>query len=93
MDQDVLVEYDQYLCEYVYEKVYSELSAKEKEIVLNMNEEDTDITSLREKMNIDTKSMSVYRNRLIKKGVITPTSYGNIAFSLPRFNEFLMGKR
>ena len=33
--------------------------------------------------------MSVYRARLIKKGIINSLGYGKIEFALPRFKEFL----
>lgn len=93
IDLELLAEYDQYLSDYVYEKVYSGLSSKEKEIVLAMgSDENVEIVNIKEKLNMDDKTMGVYRDRLIKKGVIVPVSYGVITFSLPRFNEFLKVK-
>lgn len=83
-------EYDQYLSEYVYEKLYSKLSMQEKNVVLAFNSDDkVDMTELRLKTNLSTKELSVYRNRLIKKGIIKSISYGFVEFTLPRFNEFL----
>lgn len=83
-------EYDQYLSEYVYEKLYSELSMQEKNVVLAFNSDDkVDMTELRLKTNLSTKELSVYRNRLIRKGIIKSISYGFVEFTLPRFNEFL----
>lgn len=89
-DDDIIFEYDKYLSEYVYEKVFSELSESEKKFVLNMKSDDAvDISSVREKCGFDTKSISVYRSRLIKKGIIVSASFGYIKFALPRFSEFL----
>lgn len=38
---------------------------------------------------LDTNNFSVYRDRLIKEGVIKSSSYGFIEFTLLRLNEFL----
>lgn len=90
VDDEILSEYDQYLAEYVYDKVFSELSDKEKEIVCTIHsDEKTEVTELREKCGIDTKAFGVYRNRLLKKGIINACSFGYIEFALPRFNEYL----
>lgn len=42
-----------------------------------------------EKSKLDSKSFSLYRDRLIKKGVLTSKTYGYLCFTLPRFYEFL----
>lgn len=71
INSKLLEEYDQYLSEYVYEKLYSELSMQEKNVVLAFNSDEiVDMTQLRLKTNLSTKELSVYRNRLIKKGII-----------------------
>jgi hypothetical protein len=33
--------------------------------------------------------MSVYRDRLLKKGIVLCPKYGYLRFTFPRFNEFL----
>lgn len=87
---DLLNKYDQYLFEYVYEKIFSELSAKEQEILLSMRDKGkVDIASLRENTGLDTKNISVYRNRLMRKGLVVSPCYGYLEFALPRFDEFL----
>ncbi|MBQ7277280.1 MAG: AAA family ATPase [Bacilli bacterium] len=90
IDEELINDYDQYLAAYVYDKIYSELSNKEKEL-LNCFEHNQEI-SLKElaiKMNEDSKYISVYRDRLIKKGVLMSKTYGMIEFALPRFYDFL----
>lgn len=90
VDEELVNDFDQYLAAYVYEKIYSELSNKEKEI-LNCFDCDKEI-SLKEiavKMNEDSKYISVYRDRLIKKGVLISRTYGMIELALPRFYDFL----
>ena len=36
--------------------------------------------------------MTLYKNNLIKKGVIISNSYGTICFALPRFKDYLQYK-
>lgn len=68
--------------------IYNEL--KEKRSGLNMNSNNhVEVFKVRERCNFDTNNFSVYRDRLIKKGVIKSSSYGFIEFTLPRLNEFL----
>ncbi len=43
-------------------------------------------------VGLDTNNFSVYRDRLIKKGVVKSSSYGFIEFILLRLNEFLRPK-
>lgn len=93
VDGDILVEYDQYLSEYVYEKLYSELSSTERNILRSFaNEKQIKMSDLALNANIHIKLLSVYRDRLIKRGIIYSPSYGYLAFSLPRFKEFLRVK-
>lgn len=90
--EELINEYDQYLSEYVYDKIYSELSTKEKEIISYFNDNDISIKELCEKLNKDIKYISVYRDRLIKKGVLISNSYGKLGLALPRFYEYLKYK-
>lgn len=48
-----------------------------------------EVFKVRERCNFDTNNFSVYRDRLIKKGVIKSSSHGFIEFTFPRLNEFL----
>ena len=83
-------EFDQYLAEYVYDKIYFELTSKEKEILLAMDSNnEVAIKDICEKTNLNIKYISVYRDRLIKRGLIISKTYGNVEFTLPRFNEYL----
>lgn len=68
--------------------IYNEL--KEKRSGLNMNSNNhVEVFKIRERCNFDTNNFSVYKDRLIKKGVIKSSSYGFIEFTFPRLNEFL----
>ena len=66
--------------------IYNEL--KEKRSGLNMNSNDhVEVFKVRERCDFDTNNFSVYRDRLIKKGVIKSSSYGFIEFTFPRLNK------
>lgn len=49
IDEQLLLEFDQYLLEYVYEKLYSELSRKERQFLETMGNGDNSIESIRKK--------------------------------------------
>jgi primosomal protein N' len=87
---EMLDEYSQYLEEYVYEKMWSELSAQDKAVLRAMSEsESRKVDAIRAKAGKSSANFSVYRNRLIKKGIVVSTEYGYLEFALPRFREFV----
>ena len=97
--EDLLPEYDQYLEEYVYSKIWSELSAKDQKVLLTMAllvkglPEGTAVknASIRKEIGMSSAEMSVYRGRLIRKGIIAESGYGQLAFCLPRFAKVIRG--
>lgn len=90
VDESLLSSYDQYLQEYVYDKIWSELSKKDKSILLAFNaDEETSVESLIKITKMDKKTFSVYRDRLIKRGILASTSYGVLILRLPRFFQFI----
>lgn len=87
---DILPEYDQYLQEYVYEKIWSELSSHDRDVLTVISSCDSDrVKDIREKLGMNSQQFSVYRDRLKRKGVINTQEYGRISVSLPRFAEFV----
>ena len=77
--------------EYVYEKIWSELSKGDKELLVAMAKtNDTKVEAIRKTIKKASNSFSVYRNRLIKKGLIISPEYGHLEFTLPRFKEFVL---
>ena len=76
-------EYDQYLDEYVYSKIWSELSDLDKKIVTEMSlSGETQVKALRERLDMKSELFSVYR-------VIISKEYGKVTLALPRFDEFV----
>ena len=89
--EDILPEYDQYLDEYVYDKVWSELSELDRKILTEMAESgETKVKEIRERTGMSSGLFSVYRDRLKRKGVLDTGRYGEVSFTLPRFEEFVM---
>ena len=87
--KELLPEYDTYLEDYVYEKIWSELSEKDKSVLRAMSgEQSSRVENIREKLNMTSNNFTVYRNRLLKKGLVSALGYGQLEFALPRFREF-----
>lgn len=91
--EDILPEYDQYLEEYVYSKIWSETSPKDKEILSSMARSgETRIRDIREKNDMTSGQFSIYRERLRNKGILDTRTYGEVSFALPRFAEFIQAR-
>lgn len=91
IDEALLGDYDQYLVDYVYGKVYADLSSSEKEIVSCLASSGaTRLSEIGRLTGYSTKYLGVYRDRLLKKGIVYSPSYGHLELSLPRFGNFLL---
>ena len=64
----VLDEYEQYLSEFVYDKIWSELSAKDRMVAKAIaDEKNGKIKDIRGRLGMETNEFNPYRKRLIKK--------------------------
>ena len=89
--ENLLPQYDTYLEDYVYEKIWSELPRKDKEVVAAMcDAPSTKVETIRNRLKMSSNSFSTYRKRLTKKGIIQSPDYGWLSFTLPRFREFIL---
>lgn len=80
-----------YLNEFAYRKIWSELSGKDKEVVLGVAKSGTgEIALIRRILDYTTNQFNPYRDRLIKAGIITGNEPGLVEFALPWFGEFAM---
>ena len=87
---EVMTEYDAALEQYIYEKMWSELSQTDQTVLCAMaSTSETKVEKIREAADMTSSSFSVYRNRLKKRGLIRQTKYAHVDFSLPRFREFV----
>lgn len=93
VNDSILSQYDQYLEEYVYDKLYSELSVKDITFVKAIaNSKTNDVASILELSSMKKNEFSVYRDRLKKKGILDCSIRGQIQFILPRFKEYVLIK-
>ena len=89
--EDILDDYRQYLEDYVYEKIWSELSEGDRRILSGVARTATGkISEVREILNIGTNEFNPYRKRLIKKGIINGDVRGYVRFVLPLFEQFVL---
>lgn len=89
--EEILPEYDQYLEEYVYGKIWSELSELDRKILVEMAvNREKKVKKIRDGMGLKSEQFAVYRERLKRKGVLDTRKYGEVSFILPRFAEFVM---
>lgn len=87
----VIPEYRQYLEEYVYEKIWSELSSRDREIAYAIAKCNSGkIKDIRQFLDIESNQFNPYRKRLIKKGIIDGSEYGIVKFTLPFFERFVV---
>jgi len=87
----VLAEYDIFLQEYVYQKIWSELSELDKEFLLALAKSTRGKAGeIKRLLDMPTNKYSVYRDRLLKKGLIKSIAYGCLELILPRFDLFVL---
>lgn len=88
---EVLTEYRQYLDEYVYEKIWSELSTRDRQIAYAIAQcPSGKVKEVREKLQIENNAFNPYRKRMIKKGILDGSEYGVVKFTLPFFERFVL---
>ena len=81
----------EYLFEFAYEKIWSELSANDRIAVRAIHQSKTgEIIRVREILNWTSNQFNPYRDRLIKSGVILSPRNGYIELALPWFGEYAM---
>ena len=91
IDEDQInLQYDQYLAEFVYDKIWSELAAREKKVLQSIaTSENNDVKTVRERIGMNSSKFGVYRARLMERGLVDGKEYGKVSFTLPRFGEFV----
>lgn len=92
VDEEILHKLDVQLEEKSYAKIYSELSRKEKEILITIAEEKKNNQEIMKALNMKNNSLSTYKTSLSRKGIIDISERGTASFALPRFKEFILFK-
>jgi len=84
-----LKEAKQYLYEFAYEKIWSELSAKDREVVEAIaGVSSGEIAQIRRRLDYSSNQFNPYRDRLIKAGIIESKDKGYVRFALPWFGDY-----
>ena len=87
----VIDEYKQYLSEFVYDKIWSELSHKDQQVAAGIAKvADGKILEIRNLLGMETNEFNPYRKRLIKKGILSGETRGYVFFTLPLFSEYVL---
>ena len=93
LTKETIGEFDQHMGDYVYDKVFLGLSSNEQRLLLSFKTNETvKVEGLRERSGFSSKTMGVYRDRLLKKGILQSPKYGYLKFSFPRFAKYLLYK-
>lgn len=80
-----------YLFEFAYQKIWSELSALDRKVVRAIHQSKAgEIARVREILNWTSNQFNPYRDRLIKSGVISGLQTGYVELALPWFGEYAM---
>lgn len=78
-----------YLFEFAYQKIWSELSAKDRELVLAIFRSDNgEVAVIRNLLNWTSNQFNPYRDRLLKSGIISSPQNGYVELALPWFGEY-----
>lgn len=81
----------EYLDEYAYDKVWSELSRKDREVLYGIAKvKSGNIGAIRETLGMSTNQFNPYRQRLIRKGIISGEERGYVRMLLPFFDQYVL---
>lgn len=81
---------DEYLDEFVYQKIWSGLSKQDRNVLMQLSDnQPTKVEDICKAIQMTSASFSRYRARLIDKGLIIATQHGYIELALPRFKKII----
>lgn len=90
-DDRVIDECKQYLDEYVYDKIWSELSNGDKRVAHAIaTAQSSKVSDVRQVAGMSTNQFNPYRDRLVKKGIVDGATYGHVSFVLPLFDRYVI---
>lgn len=88
--REVLQDYRQSLYEYVYMKIWAELSPKDRTVLRGIAEaQDSSVKAAKEYLKMTDNEWAPYRQRLVRKGVIDTSERGKVRLTLPLFMDFI----
>lgn len=81
----------QYLDEYAYEKTWAELSRNDRKILYGMAKTKSgNIKEIRDLLEMSTNEFNPYRQRLIRRGIISGDERGYVRILLPFFDQYVL---
>lgn len=81
----------QYLDEYAYDKIWSELSYNDKKVLYGITQiKSGRISEIRELLKLSSNEFSPYRQRLIRKGIVSGEERGYVKILLPFFDWYVL---
>lgn len=90
IDNHILDQFDILLAEINYDKLWEDLSATEKKFLFGLYQQKENKASIVIKNSgIDQTYYSIYRKRLVRRGVLTSSTYGYLSFALPRLYLYI----
>lgn len=88
--EELIDQFDEIMEEYSYEKIWSELSERDREIVkLLAKNGRMKVKDIQEATDMKSGSFSTYRQRLARGGIISAEDYGYCELILPRFDRIV----
>ena len=86
--QEILEKFDTILEEQVYRKIWEKLSDQDRAVIQQLlDHEEIKVQELRAALHMSSSKFSVYRDRLLKRGILNAPKYGYLALALPRFSN------
>lgn len=85
-DALILEKLDELLDDFVYKKLWSSLTTKEKEIIHAMYSDEEKVKDICDRLSITSGTLSKYKESLNVKGILNTSKYGFLQIALPRFN-------
>ncbi len=86
---EMLSKLDDLLDDFVYKKIWEGLSVKDRDLVRVIGSGATSVSEICDKLQISNTSFPRYKERLLKKGIISVAGRGLVELSLPRFAEVI----
>lgn len=85
----IVPKFKQYLEEYVYDKIWSEISEKDRTVLNSIAKVPSGkILEIRNLLNMEANEFTPYKKRLLRKGLISDER-GYAKLTLPLFDEFI----
>ena len=90
LDEDLLRNFDDYLFKNGYQIIFKDFTKAEQRFLFALSQSQHGATSeVMEAASLESSMFQNYRRRLIEKDIIIADGHGTLAFTLPRFKEFL----